>query len=124
MATAQASLNDYRQSPRKVRLVADYMRGKSAEALAENLNFVDKRAAAPLKKLLKSALANAKDLNIPTENLVVKSILVDGGKILYRRLPASRGRATTIRKRTSKVTLVLAEGAGKKSKAKTKKAKK
>lgn len=114
MATAQATLNELRQSPRKVRLVANFMKGKTAESALANLAHVDKRAAGPLAKLLRSALANAKDLNIDIENLVVDRITVDGGPILYRRKAGARGRGMPIRKRTSKITLVLAEKEGQK----------
>lgn len=119
MAEAKATLSDYRQSPRKVRVVANLIRGKKAEDAVITLSFVPKRASAPIQKLLSSAIANAKNLSIPLENLVVKEISVNGGKILYRRLPMSRGRAFTLRKRTSHVTLTLAEKAPKVKKAKS-----
>ncbi len=118
MNEAKATLSDYRQSPRKVRVVADLVRGKSAADAAAMLSFVPKRASLPIQKLLNSAIANAKNLSIPLENLVVKEIAVDGGKILYRRLPMSRGRAFTMRKRTSHVTLTLAEKIPKAKKSK------
>ena len=118
MAQAKATLSNYRQSPRKVRIVADMMRGKRVEDAIITLSFVPKRSAEPLKKLLESAVANAKNLSIPLENLVVKTIGVDGGKILYRRLPMSRGRAFVMRKRTSHVNIVLEEVAPKVKKSK------
>ncbi len=118
MAEAKATLSNYRQSPRKVRVVANLIRGKRAEDAVITLSFVPKRASGPIQKLLSSAIANAKNLSIPLENLVVKEISVDGGKILYRRLPMSRGRAFTLRKRTSHVTLTLAEKAPNAKKAK------
>ncbi|MES2214001.1 MAG: 50S ribosomal protein L22 [Patescibacteria group bacterium] len=121
MAEAKATLSDYRQSPRKVRVVADMVRGQKVEDALVTLSFVPKRAAAPLQKLLASALANAKNLELSLDNLVVKEIRVDGGKILYRRLPMSRGRAFVLRKRTAHVNVILAEGAPKKEK-KSKKA--
>ncbi len=123
MAEAKATLSNYRQSPRKVRVVADLIRGKRAEDAVVTLSFVPKRASAPIQKLLSSAIANAKNLSIPVENLVVKEISVDGGKTLYRRLPMSRGRAFSIKKRTSHVTLTLAEKAPKAKKSKTNKLK-
>jgi len=110
MNEAKATLSDYRQSPRKVRIVADMVRGKKVEEALITLSFVPKRSAEPLQKLIASALANARNLEIPLEDLVVKEISVNGGKILYRRLPMSRGRAFTIRKRTSHVDVVLAAG--------------
>jgi large subunit ribosomal protein L22 len=125
MNEAKATLKNYRQSPRKVRVVADLVRGKRVEDALITLTYTTKRATDPLSKLLSSAIANAKNLSIPTENLIVKEISVDGGAILYRRLPKSRGIATPIRKRTSHVTITLAEGKPKKIKAvKTKVAKK
>jgi len=109
MKEAKATLSDYRQSPRKVRGVANLVRGKKVEDALITLSFVPKRSALPIQKLLSSAVANAKNLSIPMENLVVKQISVDGGKILYRSLPMSRGRAFKIRKRTSHINIVLAE---------------
>lgn len=79
-----------------------------AEAL-DLLTFVPKRAGLPLKKLLSSAVSNARNLSMG-ENLVVKEISVDAGKILYRRLPMAHGRAFPMRKRTSKVTITVTEG--------------
>ena len=109
MATAKAILKDYRQSPRKLRLVANLIKGKKvAEALA-NLEFLGKRASLPVKKLIKSAISNAKELNLNYQDLFVKEIKVDEGKILYRRRYRARGRTMPIRKRTSHVSLVLAE---------------
>src|SRR3989344_4178852 len=99
MTQVKAELKNYRQSPRKVRTVADTVRGKKVEEALIILSFVPKRAALPLEKLVRSALANAKSLSIPTENLVVKSLKVDAGPTLYRRRPRSRGMANPIRKR-------------------------
>jgi len=104
-----AQLNNYRQSPRKVRLVADAIRGKSAKEAKIKLDFITKRATGPLHKLLNSAIANAKNLGADVENLWVKAITVDGGAILYRRRPVSHGSAHPIRKRTSHITVVLQE---------------
>lgn len=116
MTTVTAELKNYRQSPRKVRVVADTVRGKGVEEAMTLLSFVPKRAALPLEKLIASAVANAKNLSIPTENLIVKEMSVNGGAILYRRQPRSRGMANPLRKRTSHVKVVLAEGAPKKTK--------
>lgn len=109
MSEAKAQLKSYRQSPRKVRLVADLIRGKSVKDALVTLTFAGKRAAGPLEKLLASAVANAKNASLPVESLIVKEIRVDGGAILYRRRPRSRGMANPIRKRTSHVNIVLAE---------------
>ncbi|MCR4279783.1 MAG: 50S ribosomal protein L22 [Candidatus Zambryskibacteria bacterium] len=116
MTEAKAHLKNYRQSPRKVRLVAGAVRGKSIAEAIDILSFVPNRAALPLQKLLASALANAKSQNIATENLTIKSLMVDEGPTLYRRRPRSRGMANPIRKRTSHVTVVVTEGVPKKSK--------
>jgi len=109
MSEAKAELNNYRQSPRKVRLVADAVRGKRVEEAITTLSFIPKRSALPLQKLLASALANAKNLSLPTENLIIKEIKVDTGSTLYRRRPRSRGMANPIRKRTSHVSVTLAQ---------------
>lgn len=110
MASITAKLNDYRQSPRKVRVVARSIKGKKASDALVALGFLAKRPADPIAKLIASALANARNLSVDTENLIIKEIRVDGGKILYRRRSASRGRAPAIKKRTSHVLVVLEEG--------------
>lgn len=107
MNEVKAKLNNYRQSPRKVRLVADTVRGKPVAEALTVLSFIPKRSAGPLQKLLASALANAKELTVPTDNLVVKEIKVDAGSILYRRRPRSKGMANPIRKRTSHISVTL-----------------
>lgn len=118
MMQAKAILKNYRQSPRKVRLVADLVRGKNVNDAITTLSFIPKRSALPLQKFLASALANAKNLSLPIENLIVKEIKVESGSTISRRRPRSRGMANPIRKRTSHVSVVLGE-----SKAKTKKLK-
>lgn len=103
-----AILKNYRQSPRKVRLVADTIRGKKVNAAILNLSFVPKRAAAPLKKLIESAVANAKhNHNLDLDTLVIKSIQVDQGFTMKRSMPKWRGTAHPIRKKTCKVTVVI-----------------
>lgn len=109
MQEATAQLNDYRQSPRKVRLVTDAIRGKRVVQAKNILGFTVKRATGPLQKLLSSAIANAKDQRLDEAALFVKSITVDSGKILYRRRPVARGAAHPIHKRTSHIKIVLAE---------------
>lgn len=109
MKEVTANLNNYRQSPRKMRLVASAIRGKSIAEAKNRLDFITKRAVSPLHKLLNSAIANAKSLGVGMDNLLVKSITVDGGKILYRRRPVSHGSSHTIHKRTSHIKIVLAE---------------
>jgi large subunit ribosomal protein L22 len=103
-----AKLNDYRQSPRKVRLVAAVIRGQKVERAEGILMTTVKRASDPIMSLLNSAVANAKNnFSLAKEDLFVKSLTVDNGAILYRRMPRARGVAYAIRKRTSHVTLVL-----------------
>ncbi len=114
MAIAKATLSNFRQAPRKMRMVVNAVRGKKVAEALVNLDFMAKKASLPVKTLIMSALANAKSLDIPTENLIVKTIKVDGGSIMYRRQPASRGRAHPIRKRTSSVYVELGEAEPKK----------
>ena len=103
-----AKLNDYRQSPRKVKLVAALIRGKKVDQAIDILMLTVKRASDPIMALLNSAIANAKNnFNLAKEDLFVKSLAVDNGAILYRRMPRARGVAYAIRKRTSHLTLVL-----------------
>lgn len=109
MKEITANLNNYRQSPRKVRLVADSIRGKKISDAKVVLGFLIKRSSAPLHKLLNSALANAKTQGLEEKDLFVKKITVDGGAILYRRMPVAHGSAHPIRKRTSRIKIVLTE---------------
>jgi large subunit ribosomal protein L22 len=103
-----AKLSDYRQSPRKVRLVTTLMKGKKVEDAKNELTFLVKRAAKPLADLLDSAVANANhNFNIPAENLYVKEFTVNEGVVLKRRMPRSRGMAFAINKRTSHVVVTL-----------------
>ena len=118
----KATLKQYRQSPRKVRLVADLIRGKKVGNALTDLEFVTKRASVVLKKLLETAIAGAKhNFNAEKENLFVKEITVDKGPTLHRWRPRARGRATPINKRTSHITVVLEEQQKVKSKTETKK---
>ena len=105
----KAFLKNYRQSPRKVRLVAGLIKGKSvAQAIAE-LDFLAKRAGLPIKKLLLSAVANAKQMGIESENLFIKELRVDKGIVMKRMMPAAMGTGHRINKRTSHLNLLLAE---------------
>ena len=109
MTTAKATLSNFRQSPHKMRGVANLMRGKKVSEALVHLDFVGKRASLPIKNLISSALANAKNLEINTENLVVKTITVNAGKTLKRHRPVSHGSAHPIHKRTSHITVELAQ---------------
>jgi large subunit ribosomal protein L22 len=104
----KAYLKNYRQSPRKVRLVADLIRGKSVAQAHDALTFLPKRAAGMFKKLLDSAVANAvHNFKESPETLAVTAVSVTKGPTLKRIRPVSRGRAHRINKRTSIVTLAL-----------------
>ncbi len=118
MQTAKATLGNFRQAPRKMRMVANTVRGKKVTEALVNLDFVAKKASLPIKNLIMSALANAKNLDIPTENLIIKTIKVDSGSILYRRRPAARGSAHPIRKITSSIFVELGEAPVKEKKVK------
>jgi large subunit ribosomal protein L22 len=113
-----ASLTNYRQSPRKVRSVANLVRGKSVESALNTLNFLSKKAADPLYGLIMSAVANAKNnFNIEKEGLMIKELRVDVGVTMKRRMPRARGNSYPINKRNSHVKLVLDVKPEKKAKA-------
>ncbi|MFA6485966.1 MAG: 50S ribosomal protein L22 [Candidatus Magasanikbacteria bacterium] len=108
MQEVTAKLRFLRIGPRKVRLVADLIRGRKALQAVNALTLLNKIAARPVLKLLQSALANAKhNFQLDAENLRIKSITVDGGPVLKRWMPKAHGRATPIRERTSHINLVL-----------------
>jgi large subunit ribosomal protein L22 len=110
MSEVTAEAKNLRVSAKKVRPILEKVKGKPAEVLLEELRFVSKKAALPLYKVLKSAIANAKqNLNISGEKLKVKEIRVDEGPTLKRFRPASRGAAHSILKRTSHIKVVLEE---------------
>lgn len=105
-----AKLSYLRMGPRKVRLVADMIRGRKISKALEILVLSKKAAARPILKLLNSAVANAKhNNNLMASDLCVKTIMVDGGPMLKRWMPKAHGRATPIRERTSHITLGLGE---------------
>ncbi|MEX0909725.1 MAG: 50S ribosomal protein L22 [Candidatus Paceibacterota bacterium] len=106
----KAILKNYRQSPRKVRLVADLVRGKRADESLLTLEFTPKRASETVSKLIESAVANAvNNDNKKRENLFVNEITVDEGFTIKRHRPRARGRASKIRKRTSHITVILSD---------------
>lgn len=107
---SKASLSDYRQSPRKVRLVADLVRGKDIQDALPVLATLGKRAAGPVKKLVLSAVANAvHNDNANKDTLFIAEIRVDESATLKRSMPRARGRAFPIKKRTSRIFVRLAE---------------
>ncbi len=104
----KATLKQHRQSPRKVRLVTDLVKDKSVDAALRELRFTTKRAADPVAKLIESAVANARENDGKRrEDLRIKNITVDQGPTLKRFRPRARGRATSIKKRTSHISVVL-----------------
>lgn len=111
MASSTAQLSNYRQSPRKVRLVADLIRGKNVERALAVLATLPKRASDPMAKLLRSAVSNAKT---DASALYVSKIEVNNGVIFKRQMPRARGRASLIKKKTSVITLALSPATPKK----------
>ena len=106
----KARLRFARIAPRKARLVADLVRGKKSEEALNILSFTKKAAAKILIKLLKSAIANAtQKKTIDIDRLYVKQIMVDQGPTMKRFQSRALGRATTIRKRSSHINIVLDE---------------
>ena len=106
-----AKLNNCPTSPRKMRLVADLIRGEKVNKALNILKFSNKEASIRLEKLLLSAIANwqakNEDASLEDADLFVKEVRVDGGRMLKRLRPAPQGRAHRIRKRSNHVTLVL-----------------
>ena len=106
-----AKLNNCPTSPRKMRLVADQVRGESIDKALAILKFSPKEASKRLEKLLLSAIANWQSKNesedIEKAALFISEIRVDGGSMLKRLRPAPQGRAHRIRKRSNHVTMVL-----------------
>jgi len=104
----KAKLKHLRISPRKVRLVADLIKGLPIKQAEVQLKFLAKRSVEPILKLLKSAIANAQNNgNALKENLFVNNVIVDAGPTLKRWRPRAMGRAASIKKRTSHITLIL-----------------
>jgi large subunit ribosomal protein L22 len=103
---AKATLSQHRQSPRKVRLVADLVRGKNVERALTELKFTTKAAAHTIEKLIRSAVTNS---GKEAKDLVVKEISVNEGVTMRRFMPVARGSAHRINKRTSHITVVLNE---------------
>jgi large subunit ribosomal protein L22 len=109
MATT-AKLRQARITPQKARLVADQIRGLPVDKAINLLTFSNKKAAALIKKVLQSAIANAEHNDgADVDELKVKTIMVDEGPIMKRFMPRARGRANQIFKRTSHVTVVVEE---------------
>jgi large subunit ribosomal protein L22 len=105
----KAKLRNLHIAPRKVRLVANLIKGMPVNEALAQLMVVTSRSADPIIKLLRSAASNAKSAGMKVDNLVVKTIFVDQGPMIKRILPRAQGRATPIHKKMSHITLVLAE---------------
>ncbi len=104
-----AKLRFLRATPRKVRLVADLIRGKDVQEAVNILHLTNKNAAKPLEKLLKSAIANAENRDEPmdVDRMYVSQVMVDGGPTAKRFRPAPMGRGFRVLKRSSHVTIKL-----------------
>ena len=110
MNTVTAQVKNYRAAPRKVRLLADFVRGKDAKKALAELKFVNKRHAPAIEKVIASALANAKEnTDLDTNNLYVSAIEVQEGKTMKRFRAGSNGRGLPMRKRLSHISVTLTE---------------
>lgn len=106
---AKAHLRNARISPRKIRPVADLVRGRPLGYALANLAATQRKGASLLKKALESARSNAFEKQIDVDTLKVKSVSVDQGPIMYRIMPRQRGMAYRIRKRTSHLSVTLGD---------------
>jgi large subunit ribosomal protein L22 len=109
---ARAVVRDVQMSPRKMRIVANMIRGKRVEDALGMLQLLPKKGARIIHKLVHSAAANLDDLSkgeADADKMFIKSIQVDNGKIVKRWMPRAMGRANRIQRRTSHVTVVLHE---------------
>ena len=105
---ARAVLRRFRESPRKVRMVADMIRGRSVDDAVSILRLQQRKAAKMLSKVLHSAIANAtENEKADAEKLVVTKVFIDGGPVSKKWMPRSMGRANRILSRTSHVTVVV-----------------
>lgn len=103
----RASLATYNQSPRKVRLVTDLVKGKTVSEAVKALTFLPKRASLPVKKVIESAAATAKLRGEDAQTLRVEDIRVDSAGMFKRYMPRAMGRAAPIRKRRSTISVRL-----------------
>lgn len=106
-------------APRKVRLVASLIRGMHVTEAQAQLSFQAQRASQPIIKLLKSAIANAKQLKLNPEKLIISEIRVDQGPMIKRMMPRAMGRGVIIQKKMSHIVITLAESDAKKARAYT-----
>jgi large subunit ribosomal protein L22 len=105
---SHATLKSYNQTPRKVRLVGDLMKGKKVKDALAALKFLPRKSAEPIAKLIKSAAASAKERGEVSDDLKVQSVVVESAGILKRYMPRAFGRASPIRRRKSRVKVTLA----------------
>ena len=112
----KASIKNYRQTPRKTRLVTDLVKGTSVPEALTTLRFLNKRAARPIAKLIASAAANAEKQGENARELFVKNITVDKGVVLKRAMLRAFGRSAPIRHRMSHLSVTLAKGSRSKKK--------
>jgi large subunit ribosomal protein L22 len=105
----KAILTNYRQSPRKVRLVTSLIQGKNVDRAIRELDLLIKRGSLPVKKVLMSAVANAIAQGKNRENLIVKEAVTNEGMVLKRMMPRARGRGFPILKRSSHISITLSE---------------
>lgn len=103
----KAVLKNYRQSPRKVRLIADLVRGKKVKDALNTLTFIDKRAAEPFAKIIRSAAANATQAGQKADELIISKVAVDKAPTYKRFMPRARGGASAINRRNSHITVEL-----------------
>jgi len=113
LGETKAALRNVPTSPRKMRLVADMIRGQRVNVAINMLKFENKHASNAMEKLLLTAIADWQNINsavkIEEADLIVKEVFVDGGRILKRLRPAPQGRAHRIRKRSNHITMVIAD---------------
>ena len=109
MNETKAQLHYLRIAPRKVRLIANLIKGMDVNEAEAELMLNPQRAAKPILKLLRSAVSNAKNKNLVTDSLRISKITVDQGPMLKRFLPRARGMATPLQKKMSHVSIVLTE---------------
>jgi large subunit ribosomal protein L22 len=108
---ANATLKTHNQPPRKVRLVTELVKGEKVPVALAALQFLPKRAAAPVAKLIRSAAASAKEQGANPDELTVQSIIVESAGMTKRFMPRAFGRASAIRRRKSRINVTLAPSA-------------
>lgn len=103
---AKAKIKNFRSTPRKARLIADFIRGKNVKKVLAELTFLNKKASKGFKSLILSALANS---NSSAEDMYVKEVRVDQGQALKRYKAGSNGRALRFKRRLSHISLILSD---------------